>query len=215
MKDLPIIFSAPMVRALIEGRKTQTRRLARDGAPYASPWRQVEVGDRLWAREAFRVQQTDRICDAGGWYRLVCIDYPAAEGMAFDYFRRFIKVYEKDASPVLLNRRGESGKDAPLNPSIHLPRVASRLTLVVTATKIERLQDITPADAMAEGVERRADRDYQIGPDIQATDPVGCYSALWWSLHGIGAWNENPEVVALTFTVHKLNIDAMPKTEAA
>ena len=90
-----------------------------------------------------------------------------------------------------------------------MPRWASRFTLVITATRIESLQAISAADAMAECIERRADRDFQIGHDIRATDPVGCFSALWWSLHGIGTWDENPEVVALTFAVHQRNIDEM------
>jgi hypothetical protein len=199
MTDLPIIMSGPMVRALLREiekpgtGKTQTRRLAwRVSEPadeasllperrQASPWQRVKPGDRLWVREAFRPHGDGPLSECTG---------PADFQFAATADEASIAIF-KWRSPI------------------HMPRWASRLTLIVTATKIEPLQKITPADAMAEGVEQRADRDYQIGRDIQGTDPIACFSALWWSLHGIGAWDKNPEVIALTFTVIKANIDAV------
>jgi hypothetical protein len=99
-------------------------------------------------------------------------------------------------------------------PSIHMPRRVSRLTLDVTAVKIERLQEITEDDARAEGV-LYVPGHGDLSPAELSADPgysnyLNCrlgFWALWDTLHGPGAWAQNPEVVALTFAVHELNID--------
>lgn len=202
MTDRPIIFSAPMIRALLDGRKTMTRRLAWrdirddivtakelerlekkgwraiDGADDSttlakpSPWQKVKPGDRLWVREAFRV--------------------------AFGN----VSVYKAD-----LDRNSQLS----YKPSIHMPRWASRLTLTVTATKIERLQDISEDDAIAEGVGRDSDGwiDY-LYPSTQCCSTArDSFQTLWTSLHGENAWAENPEVVVISFETHRCNIDQM------
>ena len=173
MTDRPIIFSAPMVQALLAGRKTMTRRLAfghQAKTPdcfYPSVWQKVRPGDRLWVREAFTVRDGHVFYRAG----------PISPGRSFD-------------EPMMLSCR----------PSIHMPRKLSRLTLFVTAVKIERLQKISAADIAAEGVECG-----KVGFPRAAR---AIFSGLWDSLHGPGAWKANPEVVVLTFTVHRCNIDA-------
>jgi hypothetical protein len=114
---------------------------------------------------------------------------------------------------VLLERYGPAeATDSARIPSIHMPRWASRLTLIVTATKVERLQDISEAEARAEGVD----------PAIAGQDahgPVKTYRTgfvrIWGDLHGTESWLSNPEVVALSFSAHQTNIDAMPKAQAA
>lgn len=198
VRDIPIIFSAPMVRALLDGRKTMTRRLAisakvRDNwgmrtlVTNPSPWQKVQPGDRLWVRE--------------NWCR-----FPenAPDGMgACDYYMADRKGSRLEAE--VMKRNG-----VKWIPSIHMPRDVSRLTLVVTATKIERLVQISEADAEAEG----AARDHSV--KWAAGDP-GCvqdvyrrnFAALWRSLHGEQSWDANPEVVAISFTVHQCNIDQM------
>jgi hypothetical protein len=185
--DHPIIFSAPMVLALLEGRKTMTRRLAMTqqkkrfefGAvgvePFPSPWQRVQVGDRLWVREAL-VYETGMWWYAADKARVVLSPPHVAAGIAWGHH------YSRDKAP-----------------SIHMPRACSRLTLDVTATKIERLQMIRRSEIVAEGVES--------GIPVE-------FTLLWDSLHGQGAWDGNPEVVALTFTVHKQNIDALTKVAA-
>ena len=85
----------------------------------------------------------------------------------------------------------------PWGPSIHCPRWASRLTLVVTAVKIERLQKISVEDEQAEGLDTTAE----------------AFDMVWDHLYGPGSWNANPEVVALTFEVHKKNIDQMGEAD--
>lgn len=162
MTDVPIIFSAPMVRALLEGRKTMTRRLGWSKSSIKratlgltrSAWCNVKPGDRLWVRENIIRREA-------------YIDY-ASDGI--------------------------SGK---ITPSIHMPRTASRLTLIVERVKIERLHAITIEDVLAEGV--------------PATAPIGAFAELWDRLHGAGAWFANPEVVALSFRVLPANIDTFPK----
>ncbi len=217
MTDIPIIFSAPMVRALLEGRKTMTRRLAwqfktlpaqkPDGSLHTSkmwqcfssngdgietwrrhsPWQKVKVGDRLWVRESacFTIDQGTRKPAKTEWF--------LADG----------------ENPYRDNFTVKS------RPSIHMPRWASRITLVVTETKIQLLQGISEMDACAEGCEE----DWADGLPVWYVPGGGmsrhratgeeCFEWLWSSLHGVESWEANPDVVALTFTVHQQNIDAM------
>jgi hypothetical protein len=194
--DHPIIFSAAMVRALLDGRKTQTRRLAwrwvkdrgerhlsaddANGTHQPSPWQRVQPGDRLWVREAHK--RTDTRCD----YR---VDWHVADHHRFTW-----------------------------RPSIHMPRWASRITLHVEAVRVERLQEITEADARAEG----APADWEPGVAralMQAIAPAAAFSPhatgfarLWNSLHGPGAWDRNEWVAAYTFTVQRGNIDQIGAT---
>ena len=201
--DYPIIFSPPMVRALLDGRKTMTRRIP------TAQWRKVAPGDRLWVRENW--QDYCPLWD-GAW---------CGHGTTEDIVTEHLPVYRADPSDRHL--RGPEGKQGvPLKwrPSIHMPRWASRLTLAVTATKIERLQDIGWKDAIAEGIER-GDPMPEV-PNSHGTiwhngmtdplndwtrDPTQAFRDLWTAIHGDDAWAANPEVIALTFTVHKGNID--------
>lgn len=212
MIDIPIIFSAPMVQALLSGRKTMTRRLAWrhphgdpnfrevDEPERPSPWRKVKPGDRLWVREAWR---THRDHDDIAPRRLL-------DG------KRSVLVsacVDGDTESWLGRRRA----------SMHMPRWASRLTLIVTATKIERLRDISEEDARAEGIEKvfydGADpeyigrfgwKDYRDHPHAAAPfrRPENSFESLWAALHGEESWDANPEVVAMSFRVVKANIDA-------
>ena len=176
MSAYPIIFSDPMPRALLDGRKTMTRRLAwrtshRPGAmgPTPTPWQKRKPGDLLWVREAFATT-------GGGPVRYYATDH----------------VHE-------LRRK---------RPSIHMPRWASRLTLEITETRIERLQDISEADALAEGMTFPEGMYY-------GSCPRSAFAGLWRDLHGPGAWEANPEVVALTFKVHHANVDSVTEAAAA
>jgi hypothetical protein len=235
-KDVPIIFSGPMVRALLEGRKTMTRRLAwREkwaGPPAyrSSPWQRVIPGDRLWVRES--------LTRSGGYIH-----------------------YAADHSIIgwEIDRAGSMGRTWPTTwkqdprPSIHMPRAASRLTLIVTAENIERLQQITRADAILEGATSRSNcsgfqsrydgwsMDWSeigkfskyaaCGPgplqekDISLGSPETAFGAFINELHGGDRWNfpgkptpiwdQNPFVVAISFRVIKANIDAPEAREAA
>lgn len=197
MTDRPIIFSAPMVRALIEGRKTQTRRALKP--PYGTMewlgnghWRPICTkffpGDRLYVREAHALVGN--------------VDPPWVIYRASGYDQECIRL--KFSRPV------PPEESIRWRPSIHMPRWASRLTLTVTEVRVQRLQEISEADAVAEGVESDSDgwKDYQMPWTQCATDPAQSYRTLWNSLHGPDAWDENPWVVAVPFTVRQGNIDA-------
>jgi hypothetical protein len=238
MSDFPIIFSALMVRALLARRKTQTRRLAWvEGEPTtirgrkmtgyrrASIWQRVRPGDRLWAREQhWRLGRWKReyyqIEKRPKW-RFV----PENETPASVSFEEPAKAYTR---PHRLHDELAWWK----RPGIFLPRWASRLTLVVTATKIERLQDISETDAIAEGATCRPScigyEQRESGWSLDWHEPAadhalssarhafgnffnGLHDGPRWNLKPMNLWAANPEVVALTFTVHKANIDAMEK----
>ena len=209
MSDRPIIFSAPMVNALLDGRKSMTRRVLKsqppewvtrmchegrngwigsgDGhgtlmhVPYA-------VGDRLWCREGFSY----------GW--------PVEENHQLPECNQAHAItYRADGNRPFGGGRWHS--------PIHMPRWASRLTLVVSDVRVQRVQDISEADAQAEGLVDvyegwATDRDGRHwGPEARAS-----YRVLWNDLHGEDAWDANPWVAALTFTVHRQNIDQMEMT---
>jgi len=200
-RDIPIIFSAPMVQALLAGRKTMTRRLAwqdvkgalrdtdrislDDGMFRATPWQNVKPGDRLWVRESFSGPYAWAAVPPSGW--------------GWTTMQRPPIWYWADGNP-------SDGDWTKPRPSIHMPRWASRLTLVVTDTKIEPLQAISEADATAEGWKGR----WPGSPP----DARGWFALLWQSLHGTASWHANPEVVAIPFRVIHANIDA-PEAQAA
>lgn len=177
MIERPILFSAPMVRALRDGRKTMTRRAVKPQPPeyeHATRHHQRilvprcpygQVGDRIWCREAFRLcAQADTIKprDANAAYRVW---------------------YEADAP-----HQPGGGK---LRPSMFMPRWASRILLEVVAVRVERLNEITRGDCMAEGCPF---------PNMaQTTDPRGWFSDLWESINGAGAWAANPWVWVIEF----------------
>lgn len=203
MTDYPIIFSAPMVKALLSGRKVMTRRLAwrqtiaspkkpRPGAAhgedgysyYPTSWQRVKPGDRLWVRENLTVGYWPCRAD----YSADSTQVPSGDKLPHD------KLYPRITVP-----------------SIHMPRWASRLTLVVTATKIERLNDISEADAQAEGMPKPyfGDGDPPFTENAIMVSRVKQFRNLWNALHGDGAWADNPEVIAMSIIVHKQNINAM------
>lgn len=208
----PIIFSDPMVRALLDGRKTMTRRILKlDPEPveYDGMWMWKQgirwgavtdptyptkyvPGDLLWVRENFSIDEGGVIPDGGGGQ--------------MDYIE----------PSVLYAADGYIGR---LKPSIFMPRIHSRLTLEVEAVKVERLHDINEEDAKAEGipthvVEQTFQKCYRDPAESEAKR-IEYFSKLWISINGASAWDANPWVVAITFSVHKCNVDAMMKDRAA
>lgn len=155
------------------------------------------AGDRLWVRENLRRSSAD----GETWTYAAddaVISMPAGD-------RRI---------PAMIAWAHHEERDSV--PSIHMPRIFSRLTLVVRAVKIERLQDISEEDAIAEGIRQMRDGSgtwvSREGPGNLVTPwPTAreAFADLWQSLHGCGSWNANPYVVAITFQPHLCNIDAM------
>lgn len=158
MTDRPILFSGAMVRAILDGRKTQTRRVVKPqpgegdafepcghvlrGVDYEGLHAPVcdivcpygQPGDRLWVREAWAVEK--------------CLD-----GIKPRDIEPYVPVwYCADATrPTETN--GDPIEWGKTRPNIHIPRWASRLTLEVVSVRVERVQDITEADTVAEGVD--------------------------------------------------------------
>lgn len=268
MRDIPVIFSGPMVCALLREvekpgtGKTMTRRLlkaqmpaapsmdaiypgnvARHDAPYFDAycnaprtalnprgmsrnwcwWTRDDrqclptidarfvPGDRLWVRENvacgacapgkpshwspgfWRREQGSPKNPNGLWY--------AADGLAPER---------------TITDRG------PWVPSIHMPRWVSRLTLIVTGVKIEPVQSITREDAIAEGLipepNPQIEQFYRWPPPYDAgmwLSTPAAFGWLWRQLNGDASWDENPTVVAVTFTVHKRNLLDMPQQAEA
>jgi hypothetical protein len=198
MADRPILFSAPMVRALLDGRKTQTRRVLKKQS-YAA-------GDRLWVREAWRP-----LSGYSNWD--IRVLYPA-----------------NDAVEHFLDGEGPDGdwawpKSADMGfvPSIHMPRWASRITLIVTNVRVQRLQEISEDDARAEGIAERQIRpgDTRLAGQLIFSpngedgpfgyDHVDGFRQLWNGLNakrGFG-WDANPWVSAISFRCVVKNIDSL------
>lgn len=181
MSVRPILFSAPMVRAIIAGRKLQTRRIAKrqDRPGY-------EVGDLLWVREAWRMSLP---CDTS--------DRSWRGGP------RSAPLYRADPDCDFMKKGWK--------PGVHMPRAASRITLAVTKVRVQRLQEISEADAQAEGAARLVmDDEHKFYESEIGTYRCG-FAGLWNHINGRrdGAdWDSNPWIVALTFVVHPINVDA-------
>lgn len=203
MKDKSIPFGTPMIRALLDGRKSMTRRIFK-------PQPEM-IGER-----------DCRVMGQQG-----SVDYLMRE-IAPRYWMRFKvgdRVYVKEAS----TRNGGllqfvADHETTLHPwpahwtrdpqrSTYLPRRASRLTLHVTAVKVERLQEISDEDALAEGVdtsEAIPGQDFDIDGNWWPGGPKRLFQRLWDSIHGPGAWVQNPWVAAISFRAVRANIDAPP-----
>ncbi len=205
MKERPILFSAPMVRAILSGQKTQTRRVVKPQPEWTDPstaWLNGDghsgpgwyahnadypeegslfyrcpygqPGDRLWVRETFQ-----RFSDDGEiMYRADPVSFQAMNELKCD-----------------------ECQEARWRPSIHMPRWASRILLEVASVRVERLNEISEADAIAEGVQPTGGGRYWLG--AEGLTPRGAardaYRDLWESINGAGAWDKNPWVWVVEF----------------
>lgn len=215
MRERPLLFSDPMVRALLSGQKTQTRRVVKpqpDGihagipfinghgqggtgtrdrfirCPYGQP------GDRLWVREAWGYRGS-AISTAWPGIQKLTIEY-RADNQRAEYERpsnddsglpkqrpcRPDEDYIEDYYNGYLTRYWKQWR-----PSIHMPRWACRLVLEIVSVRVERLQDITEGDAMAEGINWRDVPDSHIG-----TVRRQHFIELWESINGAESWAANP-----------------------
>ncbi|HEX8795475.1 MAG TPA: hypothetical protein VF765_31210 [Polyangiaceae bacterium] len=225
-RERPLLFSAPMVRALVAGTKTQTRRIVRvDDTP-------IQHGDgplflqRGIPSNAANVRHIGPYlkCDAPKGSNTVSSRVPCPFGVVGDRLwvretfaappgstNRDEAVYRADIPPEQNGEerwaRRHMPSSAPWTPPIHMPRWASRLTLEITAVGVERLQSITTQDACAEGV--RHDGEWWLGGKhpIKGTpkvfgDPRQAFESIWDELNGDRApWASNPWVWVLTFRV--------------
>lgn len=221
MKERPILFNAEMVKAILSGRKTQTRRVIKlplidkdmgcelagnelAGEVAAGDYRNCPLGkpgDQLWVREAFRMAKSldihsprevaDLSMSAGYKNPWAPIQFEADGG-------RTGKWTGFDTPPVVT----EPGK---LRPSLHMPRWASRIQLKISNVGVQRLQDISSGDAVREGIcQLPASGRYCINPGDQyfggaSHSAKEVYSWLWESIYGEGSWGANPWVWVIEF----------------
>lgn len=222
MTDRPIPFSAPMVAALRAGTKTQTRRVVKrptdhfhasythlHGEDGRFVWsdgqggcqREAAIttrpGDRLWVREAYYQRghwaPVDGARTQGGRQKWGFV--ADAPKILFDPPDDEIRLGRHSADPEAVRWHKRLGR--------FMPRSASRMTLLVTDVRVQRLQDISEKDAIAEGMTFPEGMAY-------GSDPIDAYHGLWDSINGTGSWAANPWVVAYSFTVERRNIDEAP-----
>lgn len=184
-KERPILFSGPMARAILDGTKTQTRRVVKPQAavltdemaralgvqppavqsPTVIPCPYGIPGDRLWGRETWAVQH----------------EYDAFPPSAIPASTRWHYAATEDLGG--LRKR----------PSIFLPRRGSRILLEITDVRVQRLQEISGPDCWAEGIEFAGWSCERYGSVVE------CYRDLWESINGAGSWHASPWVWAITF----------------
>lgn len=196
MKERPILMSAPMVRAILDGTKTQTRRVVKgDPFRYNPPRSPYGMrGDLLWVRETWKY--TDWTDDGYPFlkYRadgkiLLRDDIPSEQSSrVIDIWANLSEPENYDIDGLAADRRWRS--------SIHMPRWASRILLEVTSVRVERLQDISIHDAMAEGVVETNKNLRGLGPCLEW---CYAYEDLWRSINGPDSWNSNPWVWVIEF----------------
>jgi hypothetical protein len=186
--EKPILFSTPMVQAILDGRKTQTRRICKpipiydrdsgyvfisnvmfdihdgwDIPMYLKDNAKWEAGDILWVRETWRVRQ-----------------FP---NQAKEYFYK-ASIEERELFKW--------------KPSIFMPKEACRIKLLVKNIRVERLCDISEEDAMAEGI-NLPNYAEQAVKDVYHPAPSDIYAELWDEINGTGSWIKNPWVWVIEF----------------
>lgn len=199
MKEIPILYSTPMVQAKLAGRKTQTRRIMKI-QPESDAYYQMRIcdtdkgygciidynqgdenpfvkcpygrpGDILWVRESWS-------------YSYQWEAYQAAGIGPYDYEKYPVHIYRADRT-----------EPKGWRPSIHMRKDAARIWERVKSISVERVQEITVDDCICEGIKFDEDSGYFFaGDEILSGDAQGCYEALWKKLNGFESWHSNPWV---------------------
>jgi len=229
MKERPILFSGAMVRALLDGSKTQTRRVVTPAAN--QQWLQPEtlnqsprakpclIRGEQWAQFAHPLAgQTINGIKHDEWSPLTCIRSPYGQpGDRLWVRENFYRVDSKGETEVLgrmvpcdkqtISFVADNLETPPGRqyPSIHMPRWASRINLEITGVRVERLQDISDQDARAEGIDA-CDGISTTEAILDLAKRMGApkenvlrYATLWESINGAGSWEANPWVWAIEF----------------
>ena len=220
MKTRPILFSAPMVRALLDCSKTQTRRPVKP-APEMVAERRIEPwtgdpsallqllqaskrpcpyggpGNRMWVRETFLAY--------GRWETRFSAKKARDEWHFVDMATECDRAYQFAADNpdlVLAAGRGGALPGWYKRPAIFMPRAASRILLEIVSVRVERLNDCSEADALAEGVKGEPCDHIRLScEEIGCCGPTakGMYAALWNQINGASAWAANPWVWVIEF----------------
>ena len=205
MKERPILFSAPMVRAILDGRKTVTRRVVkpqpageiRRGEPDFNHWIDTKYWERQNQKENRGIGTRGFACPYGqpGGDRLYVRETWAAPH-AYDHLPP--RLIPQDARIHYAATEDRGGM--LWRPSIHMPRWASCITLEINCVRVERLQDISEADAVAEGCKPIRPELVQDGLIVRpGRSAVEEFRLVWEQIHGGGSWEKNPFVWVVTF----------------
>lgn len=173
-----------------------------EGRYKAAPW---QVGDRLWVRETWQALRFSKDFETGYVDDIYFAEIIPKHNDDAPYANPWEVAYAAD--PCWESHREDRG--FPWRPSIHMPRWASRITLLVTAIRVERVQDITNDDALREGIRelplQRGEPgawwtgDVGKGAALHARTPRGAFARLWERIHGAGAWDRNDWVWVVEF----------------
>ncbi|MBA30134.1 MAG: hypothetical protein GOVbin258_6 [Prokaryotic dsDNA virus sp.] len=196
-----------MVRALLAGRKSQTRRIT------PCPLSKVEVGDLLYVREAFTIQENQFYSTIEGRFVNTCLDFAATRT------RTWFNLPAESLKPAW-ERRSDADGGPFMRPAMFCPRAASRLTLRVNRVFFDPIQRISATDAIAEGITPNPNygdwggewMNYPEGSSEGGWEcPRDSFRSLWDSLHTKPGetWADNPMVVALQFEVIHANVDTL------
>lgn len=213
MSEKPILFSAPMVRAVLAGTKTQTRRALRVQPPantvQVSTWHHPDQRPMFYAWTRAGGPVADHLfggAEISDWEPVPCpYGKPGDRLWVREAFAGSI-AYERHGYPLkewgnkiwyIADGEPRSGQWTLPRPSIHMPRALSRITLEVTGVRVERLQAISATDAIAEGVNVHADHHGK--PRDSIYSPVQAYRDLWEQINGPGSWDANPWVWVVEF----------------
>lgn len=227
MKERPVIFNGEMIRALLDGRKTQTRRvIANVGADNCIPLQKQtktkdgiythvmdapmyglcpfgQVGDRLWVRETWGVvshdfDESEQIID---WVP----DRPATAIHEMPFGNGYYSghaIYAADGEFTWGDDDGH-GERSCWKPSIHMPHAACRILLEITAVRVERLNNISEEDARAEGISDggclNCGEPEPCGCANPQPDATDAFAYLWQSIYGVENWLTNPWVWVIEF----------------
>lgn len=216
MTERGMIFNSEMVRAILDGRKTQMRRIIKDCTVGRDPISKfIQVGKKFIGCYPEDVPELIRECCPYGvpgdriWVR------ETFQGPLFDFEQ--MEAYQEDSSkfkkPEFCVYKAD-GKPAPeffdaddnlhcgWRPSIHMPRWASRITLEITGVRVEQLKSISEEEARSEGVARLREgfwKHYQPGWTQHQLSARGSFATLWDSIYGFGDWDRNPWVWVVEF----------------
>lgn len=214
MKEHPILFSGPMINAILEGRKTQTRRVVkstliinqaefecgnRPHVTHSEPNLQHyvdtdcpfgQIGDRLWVRETFcmGVIEEHDASEPGDRY-LYVDDSDYGDGKQYPIYKQWVL------------GEGIDFDEVKWKPSIHMPRSASRILLEITAIRVERLKDISESDAVAEGGPKSHPSIDRVSRSLGFKNWSCSHFAQTWDWDNTVKWEVNPWVWVVEFKI--------------
>lgn len=204
MKERPILFSGPMVRGILDGRKTQTRRLVKHIPALGAP--------EDWCE--FAISQPDDFTRLIGDYRRYC-KYGVPDDLLWvrEAWAQISGLGLPEDLIVYRECDPRTTYGGPWKPSIHMRYRDSRIALQIDSVRVERLHDISESDAIAEGIERAEYTSYWYDyvnskgyETVGLLDPKKSYQSLWESINGFESWDANPYVWVIGF--HRVNQEA-------